>query len=534
MSIDIKNDIDQDEFFKELGLQGIKFHQALGEIIDNAISASITDPDYFDQDNPDESFYIHLSMTHRNDGMVEIVIADDGKGMDPEDVENHLFRPGHKSNTSGDGILNEHGMGLKHSLSTLTNSDAGGSFELVTKTDDMNNGEYVFAEGPLSDLSGDVGDYSDRWADGAGRLKHEPSGTRVRLTVPYSLVNDSYPRASYFKSVIPGLHEHLGVMYHRFLEHTSQNRIELSWEDKPEEESDEIEISPIYPQFREDQDDEGRDWKEVDSISFTDNSGNEYEVEYERGVIDWEKTTDEYNRSRYDYSPDGGGPDESPFKIYYKNNQATQGVNIVYRGRVLETGLLPEIWDDTVRHNRFNRFTGEIRIQAEEFQTLFNKTSINMDSELWRKLEQKLTEVDEYTPRAWGEKEQESSLQKQLEENLKNDRNCVGVSKERDAGCDLDIDLLQEFEEEDGETPVIIYEVKRSTAEPIDVYQCVMYWDSYRHHKDTRLDEIILVSDGISNNAQEILDLATNKEDSQGDKYEIVQKEISDYPGISL
>lgn len=532
--LDIQNDIDENEFFQELGLQGIPFHQALGEILDNAISACISDDNYFDQDNPDDSFYVRISIIHKENGNVEIIVADNGKGMTEDVIEEHLFRPGHKDTDSGNGVLNEHGMGLKHSLSTLSNNGTDDSFKIITKTEDMDQDEIAKIEGPLSDPSGDIDDYSDLWEKGAGSLVHEPSGTRVHLTVPFSQINDSYARASHLYSVVPGLHEHFGVMYHRYLEHTSRNRLELSWEDEPENKSGELEIAPIYPQFREDKDEDGREWKESDKITITDEAGEDYEIEYERGIIDWEGTLEKYQRGRYDYEPLESEEGGSPFRIYYRNNQATQGINIVYRGRVLETGLLPEIWDEMVRHNRFNRFTGEIRIQDEKFQTLFNKTNINMDSKLWRKVRSELVDNQEYHPRAWGEDEQEQSLQKQIKENLKNDRNCVDVSREKDAGCDLDIDILQEFEEDDGETPVIIYEVKRSTARPLDVYQCVMYWDSYRHHKDDRLDEIVLVSDGISTNAKEVLDLATSRVDSEEDYYDIKQKEISDYPGVSL
>lgn len=389
-------ELDPDGYFEGLSKQSMKFHNALAELIDNSISANINDEDYFDLDNPEQRFRIQISITRFQD-RVEVIVADAGEGMSMEVLESNILQQGNRE--EAEGILNEHGMGLKNSLAVLTRNQGEEPFKILSAcpTDsELDRGEYVRVRGPFSqDMRIEKDDNSEEWADGSGALEDLEQGTRVHLTTDHEMVRSSWRSATHLQSVVPGLREHLGVMYRKYFEHSDNNHIHLQWEDKVRNESGQEQIKPVWPVFKDGTDANDRDWYEEDRIEVNDEDGNTYLVQYNRGIVDWPATREKYENG--DFEGLATGTTDSPFRIYYKGTQSTQGVDIVYNGRTLNTALMDEIWDNIGRdnesitpHNRFNDFVGEITINDSSFETVNNKVEINQESELWRQLKEKL------------------------------------------------------------------------------------------------------------------------------------------------
>ncbi len=90
---------------------------ALQELIDNAVAASVDSESYFD--DPDEQVVIALNFV-RDENTVTTYIADNGPGITQDSLQNHVFRTGNKAISNG--ILNNVGWGLKASLAWFEES----------------------------------------------------------------------------------------------------------------------------------------------------------------------------------------------------------------------------------------------------------------------------------------------------------------------------------------------------------------------------------------------------------------------------
>lgn len=449
-----------------------------------------------------------------------------------EVLESNILQQGNRE--EAEGILNEHGMGLKNSLAVLTRNQGEEPFKILSAcpTDsELDRGEYVRVRGPFSqDMRIEKDDNSEEWADGSGALEDLEQGTRVHLTTDHEMVRSSWRSATHLQSVVPGLREHLGVMYRKYFEHSDNNHIHLQWEDKVRNESGQEQIKPVWPVFKDGTDANDRDWYEEDRIEVNDEDGNTYLVQYNRGIVDWPATREKYENG--DFEGLATGTTDSPFRIYYKGTQSTQGVDIVYNGRTLNTALMDEIWDNIGRdnesitpHNRFNDFVGEITINDSSFETVNNKVEINQESELWRQLKEKLNGDQRYHPRRHGKQEKEDSIKKILERKL--DVNPSTQSVHREYGCDngVNVDILHTYEEDYEH----VFEVKRGSAAPLDVYQLVMYWDSYSRVGENNLTKGILVADGLSGNTEAMIEKWNNRTDENNAEYNLQFQDLSDY-----
>ncbi|MFB6144492.1 MAG: hypothetical protein ABEJ98_04235, partial [Candidatus Nanohaloarchaea archaeon] len=251
------------------------------------------------------------------------------------------------------------------------------------------------------------------------------------------------------------LREHFGVIYRQYLEHTSKNKIKILWHDKKQSRKDEYEVVPIFPEFKDGEDEDGEDWYREDVIT-VEHDGELYEVKFRRGIVDWEATREKYERDRYE-SIATDSETKSPFRIYYQKNQTTQGVDIVYKGRTLSTSIINKIYGEEVtRNDRFNDFVGELIIADDEFETVNNKVDINESDDLWLKLKDKLQDIEKYQPRPFGKDEKEKSIKKKLASKLEAETATKSVKTEKGFNG-VRIDILQEFEED----YEYVYEVKR-------------------------------------------------------------------------
>ncbi|WP_161569789.1 ATP-binding protein [Natronorubrum bangense] len=512
--------LDVEGHFSGLAKQSMKFHNAIAELIDNSISANIKNKDYFSDDNVGESFRIQITITRYSD-RVEVIVADSGEGMSPEMLRNDIWTSGNTDNA--DGVLNEHGFGLKNALSFLTRNQGNPPFTIISRTsDDYKEGHFGKVKGPISrEMSRDIGKFRDLWNEGAEALEDPETGTRVHLTTSNEILQSSYRRATRLETISKAIREHFGVTYRHYLQKTDRNHIIIDWEDKVTNDSGEASVKPIYPEFKTGEDENGNEWYRSDDIVVEGEDGNQYSAKYKRGIVDWEATWEKYERDSYDGIATGEG--DSPFRIYYQKTQATQGIDIVYNGRTLKTGLIEKVWDRPT-HNQFNDFVGEIIISDEAFETVNNKVDINDNSILWLELKENLNQEEWYEPIKYGRTEKEAGIKQRLRRKLEAQMATENVRAEK--GFDgVDVDLLQEFEED----YEYIYEVKRSNANPIDVYQCVMYWDAYSRTDDSNLSKVILVARSIGDNAASMVDRWNNRQDEYGDEYNIEFQPLSEY-----
>jgi hypothetical protein len=315
-----------------------------------------------------------------------------------------------------------------------------------------------------------------------------------------------YPAAVplFNRAIVKALREHLGVFYRHFLEY-DQNHIIIKWMDEDRDKSGgPVKIHPIFPEFVENDPEPVKE--ELRSVVG--------DVQYHRGAINWEKTRRKYDNLGFDII--GTSDDDSPFRVYYRKNKSTQGVNVVYNGRTIDTGAIERIWDNAVglgerededrgtiaAHSRYNDFAGEIIITDNRFETVNNKIGMNPDSERWQEVKDKLNESERYHPIKRGRKQREDTYATRLMKNHENDTTTKESYRESgEWGVSIDVLQLLETGEEQ------IYELKSGSARPQDVYQLIMYWDAYERADEGNedLNKGILVAEKITGNAKQFL-----------------------------
>jgi len=526
--IDINIEIKAETYFKSLGKQPMAFYDALSELIDNSLSANIKSDDYFKQSNPEESFRIDVTFIQKDDTNIDCIVADSGVGMDKETLCNHVMRTGDIE--KGDGILNEHGFGLKNSLCWFTENKPN-SFKIISRASNMQEKTYNLVLGPFRkgmklNIKGE--EFTEIWNQGAETLQKPTIGTRVHFCTTLDKLKTAYPLGKTLRTLIDALGEHLGVIYRTYLKKSKKNKITIFWKDETRNEKGELEIKEIFPIFKDgtylDNGIEKPCYKE-DIIKIS-HEGKIYEINYNRGIVDWSKTYKKYNDSEV-------GKAVSPFKIYYRKNQKTQGAEIVYNGRTLSTKLMNEIWDsvpkngdvrDIDRHNNYNDFVGEILINSKDFGTVNNKIGLNPSDKLWLKLKDILNKNKDFYPLLWGIKQKEKSITKKLANQLKKQPGTLSVDIEKALNHNVKADIIQIFDQGFEH----IWEVKRGTAEPLDVYQCIMYWDIYKWDKDKNLQRIILIANRKSPNTQAMIDFWNTRKDKHGKNYVIDFRTLAD------
>lgn len=532
-TLKVRTNIDEEGHWEALSKQNIDFVDALAELIDNSISASIKDQAYFLKTTSNECFRVQVTIERQDADHVHFIVADSGHGMTADDLAEHVMRSGDR--IKADGILNEHGYGMKNALCVLTKNRGSPPFLVLTRTkDEPLSGYHAKFEGPFKgDKDGKVVEdkFPDLWSEGTTTLDQHNSGTRVHFTTTYEQFNSIYPPARNMDTIMKALRERLGVVYRHFLEKTGSNQIWIAWKDADMAGLKLEEIKPIFPIFRAGQDAKGKKWLREDEIEVKDENGTRHKVLYRRGVVDWKETREHFEKPEFSNLAKIGG--DSPFRIHYKNNQRAQGVDIVYRGRTLNTSLMHEIWDNVgggaegksiPPHNRFNSFVGEIIIRGGKFETVNNKTGIHEESEVWKRLKNALNVNELFHPIPFGEKEEEADLKARIANQMEKETATEKVMREQ-TYSGVRVDILQIFEKD----YEFIYEVKRGLAHPLDVYQLVMYWDACKQDNRTKLEKGILIASRMSSDAERFLEQLNKRKDAEGEPYKLEFKPLSDY-----
>lgn len=504
----VKLGIPEDSYWKGQGRQDMDFHQTLGELIDNAISAS-----GYDEEGDLKPFKIEVTL-QRVGNIVGLRVADCGIGFTLSDLEEKVLNPGGKGSSDRVGPLNEHGFGLKNALCTLT----GNEKPFKIKTRDIESREHIYLiQGPFrSGMEIDL-DNEENWNEGLEYATRD-HGSRIYAKTSFHFFNTLYPRAGRFDTLVERLREHLGVMYRGFLG-IEYNKLWLRWQNQGDDPNNpnasaswrKKRIEPIEIPY-------DRDGHAEIRVHIT-CEGEQTVALYRSGLLDIGKVEDESQGDTY------------PLKIYYQGNQPTQGIDIRVRNRVIKTGLLPELWGapplELTRHNDFNYFVGEL-ILDEHFRTVNNKTAVDPHNDFWERLLDEINSEDfEGAPERQTRSQRERTLKEILKNWLEGYVTNSTVTKDRPvwSGAGVKIDLYHEKPND-----IDIYEVKTGTARPQDVYQLVMYWDGLV------IDGITpslgrLVADGAPSSIQEMIQQLNQRgHDPDGNSYNLEFKSIEDLP----
>jgi Histidine kinase-, DNA gyrase B-, and HSP90-like ATPase len=422
--------------------QDLKFHQALGELIDNAISAS-TDLKRFDIE-------IHIEKTGED---ISVLVTDNGCGVSFDDLQHKILRIGGKG--SHQGKLNEHGFGLKNALCVLTQNKL--PFYLITRDQQAREQNlYLKVHGPFSTSPPMkiVPGTEAEWAGDLTRCTGE-TGTRVFAKSNMHYFRSLFRGRASFETLVERLVEHLGVMYRGYLEGT-RSEILLRWRDI----SNGVvpwtdwEIKPIPVPFQK----ASEEWLEVQY------EGKPYRVHYKWGTLDSGQVEDGSKGRPY------------PLKVYYQGSQQTQGIDIRVRGRVILPHQITYLWPDRVPHNDLNLFVGELIIDDPVFSTVNNKVELDPNNPVWEAVSDRLQDSRYRPSEAVGVSKNEAEIRDLLLQKLKNI--VPGSQTQADVptweAVGVRIDLVHTMANSDEH----IYELKARTPKPIDVYQLIMYWDA--------------------------------------------------------
>lgn len=502
-SIQLK--IDELSYWEGLGKQEMDFHQVLGELLDNSISASGKDSD---EDMLPFTIEIYIQ---RIGSKIRVKVADQGMGMTVDELTKHILSPGGKGNSNGP--LNEHGFGLKNALCMLTSGNKL-PFKIQTRDNEaIKKNIYYIVKGPFSfDMNVDLEDHT-HWNV---NLRHVISnnGTRIYGETTYEYFNTLHKRSKLFETLIERLGEHLGVMYRYYLKNSS-NKLWLRWQDQGD---------------NEDSPNSSASWKEQRCIPIEipyDNAGStrrEIPITissktvtaiYHEGNLDKGKVNDASQGWPY------------PLRIYYQANPSTQGIDIVVRNRVIKTGQLPEIWPERERHNDYNYFTGEL-ILDENFRTVNNKTAMDPHNPFWKGLIDLLNqETSGYTPTKRTRKRIESDIKEKMKIILEGTISGSTVFKDRPvwSGSGVKIDMYHKM----ADGSMQIYEVKPDTAEPLDVYQLLMYWDGIVKDEKKSPTLARLVAKDITDSVKNMITEINKRKDGINNQYKFESKKIDEF-----
>lgn len=368
------------------------YQDALQEFIDNSVASRVESEKYFE--NPYKSIEIEVSI-HRHENVVHTIVADNGPGISREDLENDVFRTGNKSVSHG--ILNNVGWGLKASLSWFEHTlgdpaelPAGHVFSLLSKSPD---GSFLGVDGPITGELPIRDAHEEEWAKGLmadSGVPQATTGTKIRVSCSREQFdNDLWPSGDQMGIKVQALRERLGLLFRRLLDANEDNRIHVSFKDHVVDERDSYEVLPLNPVFVDGEDEHEKFEFAIDAEDAV------YNIEYEKGTLDFEAMRERYEDDHPELFTSGGN-----FRTRFRPSQTNQGVDVYANGRVLMTSVFSDLYDRT-RNNEFNYFGGVLRIFPDcpeaEVPTDNKKTRIDTTSDLWKQLSEKLSK-DPYSP----------------------------------------------------------------------------------------------------------------------------------------
>lgn len=488
-------------FWKSYAKTTTPFQYAIGELIDNAISAR---PFMGKVEIP---ALIELSVFEQKDDTFVIHVADNGTGVEQSKIiaEDNIFNIG--STTYSKGKMNEHGFGLKNGLAMLT---SGFSYpcSFITKTKDES--EIARVDGPLqNEMELKTTDMFD-WNDGINELacKKLEHGTKISAIVDKNYFWTLYPPAKQTETLYRRLGEHLGVFYFKYLQ--MNHKIFFSYKTKDAKDITTREIIPIPPPFLNNSTTSSKT-----NVIDVEVDGKIYKAKYTSGLLD----------TKFRDMPETDPNWPFGLKSHYVGSNARCGLTIIVRDRVLKTAVFDEIWPN--RDVSYNNFLASVEV-GSEFATTNNKLDIDCHDKLWKTLYQKLADDSNFRPEKHTKKQSEENLRKRVVEMYSTTHKLTGKNKPShhsvwDKGADIDV----YFETSNG---VHIYELKINESKVLDVYQLKMYWDGIVEEQKRSPYEAILVAEKISKNSSSAIAHINSLKDKLGNNYSLDTQTHDKYP----
>lgn len=405
--------------------------QSTCEFIDNAISNF--------RGNPGDGTrlrQVKVSVVNLGD-RVKVTVEDNGTGI--QNLNNALTLAGTEGRESP---LNEHGFGLKHALAYMDENNC--AWEILTRTEEDCRCDHYVSVKPPYEFDGMTAEYKPGWVGTLGT-----TGTVIRFICPMavfeSMGRNGKTKLS-FQQLVGILCEHLRYTYATILQRR-ELILNLVWESDGQEHSQFLE--PLLPQW------------EVGTL-----------VE----LPDQEIVFDELGKEKLTISCRYGHicPDEDAY-LHYVGNMESSGAEIRLNGRVVEHGLLKEIWG-RARHNVYNTFLVQIDLQSEDANSLpATKTAKNG----FRIEMSKIQTVFEWVranvtlpPKV----SKEHQLRKKLAEIKAAEEGVTCVEEERAVFSSDCINVPADLFVSRGEK-VTLYECKVKNTSCLNTYQLRMYWD---------------------------------------------------------
>lgn len=473
--------------FRGLAKQNMLFHQCISELIDNSIASK----------KEDQNFDIEVIFHNLNDGKYGIYICDNGKGMNLETLKGAL-QLGKEPNPDSDR-LHEHGFGLKNSLATLTRGNGYWKIWSKTRTSNVSSVEGPF--GPTMIIEDD---------DKFPTYDFLPSdiSTIVYAETTIDYIRTVQGRGGPTNDIIKlrkWLVEHLGVFYRGYLTQ-DPTTFDVDGSIKVSIDKNRLRVNPVLVPYAN---------STIERFK-VELDGTEYDIEYEFGTLD------EIKRNQLVLG------EKSQF--YYLKNIPTQGIDVRLGKRVLATAMLDSIWktqdgkSQLNRHNDYNDFVGEIRIPNVPrglLTTVNNKTDFNLDDTGWVKV---FEQLNNFKPPKTIREKTEKGLQNKWINMLKATNPDEVISDEKHVWpTGVKIDAYRKKENGD----IVIYELKVGNAQPIHLYQLLMYWDGLEVTGETPREAILMVED-YSNTIEEMVSIINSElKTKSGGSYNIkVEKHI--------
>jgi Histidine kinase-, DNA gyrase B-, and HSP90-like ATPase len=467
--------------FRGLAKQNMLFHQCISELIDNSIA----------QKKEGVAFEVEVIFEDKGSGKYGVYICDNGKGMDLGKLKDAL-QLGKEPDPHSDR-LHEHGFGLKNSLATLTRGI--GHWKIWSKSKNSPTSSVQGPFGPKMTIEDD-----DKFPE------HDFLPTDIS-TIVYAETSIDYirtvqgrggPTNDIFK-LRKWLIEHLGVFYRGYLTQDPKT-YEIDGVIRVSIDKNRLRVNPVLVPYAN---------SKIEYIQVELN-GIEYNLEYEYGTLD------EIKRDRLVH--------DEKSQYYYLKNIPTQGIDVQLGKRVLATAMLDSIWktqdgrSQLNRHNDYNDFVGEIRIPNVPrgiLTTVNNKTDFNLDDKGWVKIFDALNEIK--PPKTIREKT-EKGLQNKWIDMLKATNPEETITGEKNVwGAGVRIDAYRKKENGD----VIIYELKVGSAQPIHLYQLLMYWDGMEINGETPREAILLVEEYTSKIEEMVSQINSELKTKNGNSYNI-------------
>lgn len=417
--------------WKTMGSNLADVSQAICEFIDNAVSNF--------RGNPGDGTQLHrvkISVLNLGD-QVEVTVEDNGTGI--KNLDNALTLAGMEGRESP---LNEHGFGMKHALAYMDENNC--DWEILTRTEEDHKLNRFACVVPPYDFDGMIARYEEGWPGELGE-----TGTVIRFVCPMavfeSLAQNSKTKLS-FEQLIGILGEHLRYTYADILKR-KELILNLTWENSGLERS--MFLSPLLPQ-----------WEAGTLVE----------------LPDQEIKLDEEGKEKLTISCRYGliRPDEDTY-FHYVGNMDSSGAEIRINGRVVEHGLLKEIWG-RARHNAYNTFLVQIDLRSVDLDMLpATKTAKNG----FRTEMPKIQTVFQWVranvslpPKV----SKEHQLRNQLAERKRAEEGVTYVEEEKAVFAAEEVNVPTDLFVSRGEK-VTLYECKVKNTSCLHAYQLRMYWD---------------------------------------------------------